>query len=99
MDGFWTFLGIESSIDRFSSHGHGHDDTLQGEKIHEVGRQHTGQMCETLRCRHGWEIRMAPWSFQCENHPFLVGGDWNMTFNFPYLGNNHPGDFHIFQVG
>ena len=22
--------------------------------------------------------------------PFLGGGDWNMTFIFPYLGNNHP---------
>ena len=21
---------------------------------------------------------------------FLVGGDWNMTFIFPYVGNNHP---------
>ena len=21
---------------------------------------------------------------------YLVGGDWNMTFIFPYIGNNHP---------
>ena len=30
---------------------------------------------------------------------FLVGGDWNMTFIFPYIQNNHPIDFHIFQRG
>ena len=23
-------------------------------------------------------------------YDFLVGGDWNMTFIFPYTGNNHP---------
>ena len=22
--------------------------------------------------------------------PILVGGDWNMTFISPYIGNNHP---------
>ena len=28
----------------------------------------------------------------------LVGGDWNMTFISPYIGNNKiPTDFHIFQ--
>ena len=30
----------------------------------------------------------------------LVGGDWNMTFMFPYIGNAViPTDFHIFQRG
>ena len=23
-------------------------------------------------------------------HVFSAGGDWNMTFIFPYIGNNHP---------
>ena len=25
-----------------------------------------------------------------QNEPSLVGGDWNMTFIFPYIGDNHP---------
>ena len=30
----------------------------------------------------------------------VVGGDWNMTFDFPYIGNVIiPVDFHIFQRG
>ena len=32
--------------------------------------------------------------------PMLVGGDWNMTFIFPYIGNNkNPTDVHIFSEG
>ena len=27
-------------------------------------------------------------SFQVNVYP--VGGDWNMTFLFPYIGNHHP---------
>ena len=30
----------------------------------------------------------------------LVGGDWNRSLIFPYIGNNNlPADFHIFQRG
>ena len=31
----------------------------------------------------------AIWSHDCWIHN-LVGGDWNMTFIFPYIENNHP---------
>ena len=31
------------------------------------------------------------WSlWQNRIRQYLVGGDWNMTFIFPYIGNNHP---------
>ena len=26
----------------------------------------------------------------CQKHLNLVGGDWNMTCIFPYIGNSHP---------
>ena len=30
---------------------------------------------------------------------YLVGGDWNMTFIFPYIGNNHPNWLIFFRGG
>ena len=31
--------------------------------------------------------------------PLLIGGDWNMTFNFPYSQNNHPNWLSYFSEG
>ena len=33
------------------------------------------------------------------NIGYLVGGDWNMTFIFPYIGNNHPNLLSYFSGG
>ena len=30
---------------------------------------------------------------------YLVGGDWNMTFILPYIGNNHPTRLSYFSEG
>ena len=32
-------------------------------------------------------------------HIYLVGGDWNMNFIFPYIGNNHPNWLIFFRGG
>ena len=32
------------------------------------------------------------------DQPSLVGGDWNMNFIFPYIGNNHPNWLIFFKM-
>ena len=42
----------------------------------------------------------VPGLFSTKRRVDLVGGDWNMDFIFPYIGNVIiPIDFHIFQRG
>ena len=58
-----------------------------------VGRFHLQSAWHLACCRTG--IR----TYHISN-PMLVGGDWNMTVIFPYIGNVIiPIGFHIFQRG
>ena len=64
--------------------------------------------CQTLLRHMEWE-RQEPhlWAnaaFSCLAKKFwtrlyLVGGDWNMTFIFPYIGNNHSNWLSYFSEG
>ena len=43
----------------------------------------------TMWCLLAGSWDSCSWSQTFARH-VLVGGDWNMTFIFPYIGNNHP---------
>ena len=40
-----------------------------------------------------------PFATWLQGIPLLVGGDWNMTFIFPYIMNNHPNWLSYFSDG
>ena len=84
----WWWNPLNMTGTPVNPRGFGEPRTEFGEALNEEDEERRNLESTAAQVKSGWQLG---------SHGlvslYLVGGDWNMTLIFPYIGNNHPNSF------